>query len=655
MRPALPCFAAIALAVPAWSADLRIEGLPAGEAARVLEKMEPRLEFVRSRPPTPWRARDAAWLCERVLVESGYRDAVVRERFEGNVITLHVLTGSRHHLTGVEIDGVEPKESRRLAALVKSASSAREPTLGPLSWRAEDTEAAVGLLASDFQSRGYWKPEVRVVGEDVVRDTGATNLRLAVAPGQRFTIGPAQISGDTGVDADALRALAAGYDGKTADTGNLNALRSTIESALSAAGYQFATVYFSPSLGERIFTPIFLIQARSKFTFGTTRVSGLERTKPERLEALYASLGRGPFHAAELNAIDARLMATGAFSSIHRELMMSEDGTIDLDVTFTEARARGFALTAGAGSYEGLILGGSWFDRNANGRLGGYSMGAEWSQRGIHGLWRWTQPMFPGLDDTLTGRFGALSRDHEGYNTWQAGGEVGWSRRFGNKATVSASFLGAYVESSADGLPEEEIGPTSYEDIAGKIEFRWLDLDNPVSPNRGWQAAASFTSGVLSDGGEYRSFASDVSWIHPMGDADWLAARASLGTIGGPSVLPVDKRLFLGGANSVRSFPERELGPLSEGYPRGGEGFWSASLEHQHRLAGPLKSVLFADAGALASDPNPFSAEETEFALGFGIRLDLPIGPVRLEYGHNLTRDEGEPGGSFHFAIGLKF
>jgi hypothetical protein len=28
---------------------------------------------------------------------------------------------------------------------------------------------------------------------------------------------------------------------------------------------------------------------------------------------------------------------------------------------------------------------------------------------------------------------------------------------------------------------------------------------------------------------------------------------------------------------------------------------------------------------------------------------------VRLEYGYNLTRDEGEPSGTLHFAIGFAY
>jgi outer membrane protein assembly factor BamA len=42
-------------------------------------------------------------------------------------------------------------------------------------------------------------------------------------------------------------------------------------------------------------------------------------------------------------------------------------------------------------------------------------------------------------------------------------------------------------------------------------------------------------------------------------------------------------------------------------------------------------------------------------AVGLGLRLDLPIGPVRLEYGYNLTKGPGEPTGTLHFAIGITF
>ncbi|MDB2673983.1 BamA/TamA family outer membrane protein [Akkermansiaceae bacterium] len=56
---------------------------------------------------------------------------------------------------------------------------------------------------------------------------------------------------------------------------------------------------------------------------------------------------------------------------------------------------------------------------------------------------------------------------------------------------------------------------------------------------------------------------------------------------------------------------------------------------------------FFIDAAGLDS--------EVELAAGIGVRINLPVGPIRLEYGRSLSQDSGEPGGAFHFAIGTTF
>jgi outer membrane protein insertion porin family len=119
--------------------------------------------------------------------------------------------------------------------------------------------------------------------------------------------------------------------------------------------------------------------------------------------------------------------------------------------------------------------------------------------------------------------------------------------------------------------------------------------------------------------------------------------------------LPIDLRLFNGGARSVRSFPERELGPTFDGYATGGEGMWNTNMEVVRNLSGVVKAVAFFDAGTLSRNFEDIGSSDIELATGLGLRLDLPIGPVRIEYGYNLTRDPGEPTGTLHFAIGYAY
>ena len=79
------------------------------------------------------------------------------------------------------------------------------------------------------------------------------------------------------------------------------------------------------------------------------------------------------------------------------------------------------------------------------------------------------------------------------------------------------------------------------------------------------------------------------------------------------------------------------------------------NAEYTYKVAGPFKLVSFVDAGALSQKWEDFGGSNPDIAAGLGIRFDLPVGPVRFEYGQNLTRDRGEPSGAWHFAIGLAF
>jgi outer membrane translocation and assembly module TamA len=43
------------------------------------------------------------------------------------------------------------------------------------------------------------------------------------------------------------------------------------------------------------------------------------------------------------------------------------------------------------------------------------------------------------------------------------------------------------------------------------------------------------------------------------------------------------------------------------------------------------------------------------YAVGAGLRYNLPIGAVRLDYGLNPAPQKGEAQGAFQFAIGVAF
>ncbi len=65
--------------------------------------------------------------------------------------------------------------------------------------------------------------------------------------------------------------------------------------------------------------------------------------------------------------------------------------------------------------------------------------------------------------------------------------------------------------------------------------------------------------------------------------------------------------------------------------------------------------MLFYDAGNVfnrAGDIDPF---DLRHVLGLGVRLETPIGPLRLEYGSKLDRVGDESRGELFIAIGSAF
>ena len=65
-----------------------------------------------------------------------------------------------------------------------------------------------------------------------------------------------------------------------------------------------------------------------------------------------------------------------------------------------------------------------------------------------------------------------------------------------------------------------------------------------------------------------------------------------------------------------------------------------------------VEKLFHSDLGTASDGPG---GGDVNMAVGAGLRLNLPIGPIRAEYGYNLTRDYPEPSGTFHFAIGVNF
>ncbi len=129
--------------------------------------------------------------------------------------------------------------------------------------------------------------------------------------------------------------------------------------------------------------------------------------------------------------------------------------------------------------------------------------------------------------------------------------------------------------------------------------------------------------------------------------------------------IPIQLRLFRGGMSSVRSFGERRLGPRNEaGSVIGGEGYLQFNAEMRVPLSvfgdvpllKPFGVAVFYDTGSIKEHAAMW-LDFTGFrhAVGAGIRLITPIGPVRLDVGWNPDRRHREDAYAVHIALGHAF
>jgi outer membrane protein insertion porin family len=130
---------------------------------------------------------------------------------------------------------------------------------------------------------------------------------------------------------------------------------------------------------------------------------------------------------------------------------------------------------------------------------------------------------------------------------------------------------------------------------------------------------------------------------------------ATVDTWGNGSFVPLYERLYLGGANDLRGFPYREVGPQQDGQPIGGQSMARLTVEWTFPIIEQARGAFFYDSGFVNSNSWSFGIPALANDVGFGIRLNLPIGPMRLDYGYPLKRDGYHGGGHFNFSVGYQF
>src|SRR6266540_3250106 len=214
------------------------------------------------------------------------------------------------------------------------------------------------------------------------------------------------------------------------------------------------------------------------------------------------------------------------------------------------------------------------------------------------------------------------------------------------------------VASSAPEFIQEQKGSFVESKIYSSVVFD--SRDNPLLSRRGQRITFSplISGGFL--GGDTQIYGLNLEgsqYFHLPKDLILLinGEIATVSQWGSGDQVPLFERLFLGGSNNLRGFPFREVGPKQDGEPTGGQSMARGTFELTFPIIEKARGAVFYDMGFVNSDAWSFGFNHMASDIGIGIRLDLPIGPLRLDYGYPVMRDGYNGGGHFNFNVGYQF
>ena len=178
--------------------------------------------------------------------------------------------------------------------------------------------------------------------------------------------------------------------------------------------------------------------------------------------------------------------------------------------------------------------------------------------------------------------------------------------------------------------------------------------NNPLQPTRGSLLRVGTEQTAPLGGIFYNRLRANYSQYLPVdivpfgGDSETLAFNFQAGTIIGDA--PPYEAFILGGSNSVRGYGDGEVG--------NGKSFVQATAEYRFPIFRIVGGALFFDYGSTLGSDDAVQGEPSivrglpgsGFGYGLGVRVQSPLGPIRVDYGIN---DEGDS--QIQFGIGEKF
>jgi len=522
-------------------------------------------------------------------------------------------------------------------------------------------------LQDVLERRGYRDARVEISHLDENHQSGEVDVTVNVSEGNKFIVGSVKAA-----------LPQPGTDGKMSGwEANTNAVyssawvqnfRQSIQRSWYRRGFPDAAVELTVSTNSIITSTtrvdvVASVTPGPKVFLNDVKFEGIEKSNPGVLENRVRLEPDEPLNRMSVEAGRVRLTRLGIFDSVGVRYDVVSTNRRDVVYLVDEGKRFDVSVLAGWGSYE-MLRGGLEFEAfNVLGRAHHARLRLTQSFKASSADFIYGMPQLLGedLDLFFTGK--GLLREEVSFRREEYGGGLGVRKRLrGISTDISLRYeyevlhaVDADSDIAQQGLPSANVGS-----VIGELQHD--RRDNPLYPRKGYKVFTRLEIGAEPLGGDanYQRFEIASALHIPLYGGAWLNLGLSHGVVLSPGAseedLPFNRRFFPGGENSIRGYQEGEASPRDDqGEEVGAESFVLSNVEFEQALTRSFSFVAFVDALGFAREIENYPASTGLVSVGGGIRWKTIVGPVRVEYGHNLNPREGDPSGTVHFSLGFPF
>ena len=387
-----------------------------------------------------------------------------------------------------------------------------------------------------------------------------------------------------------------------------------------------------------------------------------------------------PFNAKAARRSMQRIYNLGYFEDVNIKLNPGQKpNTVVVEISVVEMSTGTFGIGAGYSDADGILGMISIGDKNFKGT--GDKVNAMWEFGGDEEYNKnyqlsYVRPWIDKKETTMgitvynmTNEYVDYNRDSDEiarYYKRRAGQELSFSRVTDNEFITNSIVLknrdDTYVkpvsgytnqyfegydrdgtQQSADVIAErlkENFGLTRSVTFGRTLDNR----DNIYDPHEGKRT--NYSVEVASFGGDFnfQKYSADYRYYYRQGVNNVIAVNLGIGLANGD--MPLSQRFSVGGSETLRGYRDDIFK---------GSSMLRGSIEYRVPLVKKVQGVVFSDAGYAWSkdyDESNFDLGLMKYSAGVGLRINSPLGPLRLDYGIPLN---GGNGGRFHFSFGGQF